>query len=482
MHLDRVTAEIRPRNGWEAVDLGLALVRRDFWRLLGIWWAAALPVLAVLPLLGRHPFWWLVVWWWCKPAWSRMVLFDLSRRLFGERPGWRALAREAVTGGWRTFGARMLWGRWSPRRLLALPVEELEGLRGAALAHRTRLVLRRAGGSAVALSVAGVTLSGWAGVTFLLLFVWLLPEGLGQAWFDAWELWGASDSAVPPLLLGWTFAGAAAAGSSLADVFATGAGFGLYLNHRSWIEGWDVELVFKRLAERLRTVVAAAVVVAAAWPGWVDAAAAADRDPGPRQVIERVLAHEDFRVHKETRWVPQHAVARELVLPAFLLEAQRTLAWAMLAAAAAALLAGGIWLVRRYGYVLHGMPSTSRITRRRRNGILVSGLPSPSANLPVDPPTVAARWWAAGRQREALGLLYRAAVAGLVDHHQLDLGDATTEYDCVRRVAAANAGDAGYFGVLTDTWVRLAYGGRAVGDDEMAGLCRGWPYPTDGER
>ena len=42
MRLDTVTAEIRPRSDWEAVDLGLALVRRDFWRCFAVWWLAVL--------------------------------------------------------------------------------------------------------------------------------------------------------------------------------------------------------------------------------------------------------------------------------------------------------------------------------------------------------------------------------------------------------------------------------------------------------
>jgi hypothetical protein len=40
MRLDEVTAEIRPRSDWEAVDLGLAMIRRDFWRCLSVWWLA----------------------------------------------------------------------------------------------------------------------------------------------------------------------------------------------------------------------------------------------------------------------------------------------------------------------------------------------------------------------------------------------------------------------------------------------------------
>ena len=43
MRLEDVTAELRPRSDWEAVDLGLALARRDFWRLFGAWWLGMSP-------------------------------------------------------------------------------------------------------------------------------------------------------------------------------------------------------------------------------------------------------------------------------------------------------------------------------------------------------------------------------------------------------------------------------------------------------
>ncbi|RYD64289.1 MAG: DUF4129 domain-containing protein, partial [Verrucomicrobiaceae bacterium] len=42
-----MTAELRPRSDWEAVDLGMALTRRDFWRLLGCWWLGMLPALVL---------------------------------------------------------------------------------------------------------------------------------------------------------------------------------------------------------------------------------------------------------------------------------------------------------------------------------------------------------------------------------------------------------------------------------------------------
>ena len=74
MRLDTVTAEIRPRSDWEAVDLGLAMVRRDFWRGIAVWWLAlGIPTVAAGVWLWDHPLLLLTLFWWLKPAGSRMV-------------------------------------------------------------------------------------------------------------------------------------------------------------------------------------------------------------------------------------------------------------------------------------------------------------------------------------------------------------------------------------------------------------------------
>src|SRR4051794_1865505 len=131
MRLDSVTAEIRPRSDWEAVDLGFAMVRRDFWRCFVMWWMALLlPVTAAWIWLNDHPFGVLALVWWLKPAGSRMVLFQLSRRLFGENPSWRSTWREIPRAWTRRFLYRFVWARASPWLPVTLAVEDLEGLRG----------------------------------------------------------------------------------------------------------------------------------------------------------------------------------------------------------------------------------------------------------------------------------------------------------------------------------------------------------------
>jgi hypothetical protein len=489
MQLERVTAEIRPRNDWEAVDLGLALTRRDFWRLWGIWWLMSLPVAALIFLWADRPVLWAFVWWWWKPQCSRMVLFDLSRRLFDERPGWRGLVREAWRGGWRNFGRRMLWGRLSPRRLLAMPVEELEGLRGAALRRRGAALMARGGGGAVGLALVSWLLCGWLILSLLTLwFGWLIPSGQGQAWADAWDLWRAGGG-VLPLLIAWTFAIAFAVSVSVVDVFAVGAGFGLYLNRRTWIEGWDVELVFKRLAERLRAAGMAAVlfaVVAAAWGGGGtlragtvgggDSPGVAASEAAGRRVIDEVLEHEDFKIHKRKYRVREsHGVnaAPSGVLALFF----GAVGWVILVLAVGAVLGFLGWLIYRYRYAFAGSGGGGgERKKKKRVGVVVSGLEIRSDEVPDDPPAAAARMWSEGRKREALALLYRAAILWLVEHRQLELGESATEYDCVRRVAAADAGSAGYFKRLTGAWVMHAYGSRTISDEEAGQLCRNWPF------
>jgi len=507
MQLEKVTAEIRPRDDREAVDLGLALARRDFWRLWGIWWAMSAPAFGLLVVMTAHPFWWLILWWWWKPQASRMVLYYLSRRLFGERPGWRELAREARRGSWRTFGRRMLWGRLSLRRLLSMPIEELEGLKGPALKMREAALMQRGGSGAAGLSLTMGLLTVWlTGALLLLWLQWLLPEGQSRAWSEAWDLWRASEGTLPPPLIVWTSGVAFALAVSIVDIFAVAAGFGVYLNHRSWLEGWDVELVFKRLAERLRSMGMAAAVMLAAVGGWGGAeAAGGPSDEGwqvlweqgqtesgssggtasladEKEVIRDVLAHEDFKVHTK-KFKVLKSRSRSEGSWEFLGPVLELIGWVFLAVAVAAVVGLIVWLIYRYHHLLGGSGGKKPPgKKRKRTGVVVSGLEIRGEELPDDPPGVAARLWSDGRKREALAMLYRAAISWLVEHRQLELGESVTEYDCVRRVATADAGSAAYFRRLTDAWVMLAYGARVVSDEEAGHLCRSWPFRSGGQR
>jgi hypothetical protein len=85
---------------------------------------------------------------------------------------------------------------------------------------------------------------------------------------------------------------------SLMDVFITGAGFGLYVNSRTWIEGWDIELAFKRMANRLKntTLIVLGLLCLCGAP---EVRAQEEDEPlSAREMIGEVKSHEDFTIHK----------------------------------------------------------------------------------------------------------------------------------------------------------------------------------------
>ena len=94
-----MAVRLRPRNAWEALDLGLALVRANAGRVYGVWLAAYLPVaFVVYAALWEHPVIAWVVLWWLKPLFDRIILATLSRSLFGEAPSVREILSLRASG------------------------------------------------------------------------------------------------------------------------------------------------------------------------------------------------------------------------------------------------------------------------------------------------------------------------------------------------------------------------------------------------
>ena len=54
MNLDNVTAELRPRNAWEATDFGARMIRRDAAAIYKVWFAVTLPMLALTILASLY--------------------------------------------------------------------------------------------------------------------------------------------------------------------------------------------------------------------------------------------------------------------------------------------------------------------------------------------------------------------------------------------------------------------------------------------
>ena len=471
MRLEDLTAELRPRSDWEAVDLGLALARRDFWRLLGCWWLGMLPMLLVtFAFLRTNPLLLLFLCWWWIPVASRLVLFVLSRHLFGEVPSWKSILREWPRACVRRFGFRMLWARFSPWRPLTMAVEDLEGLRGKNYAARVRLLLRRGDSTVVMLALWRGALTVWMALAILGTAEMFLPAGESERWAVALDEWSGRSWFDMPPSLAWTGILSMLLSMSLVDIFSTGAGFGIYVNHRTWIEGWDVELAFRRLGNRLRG--AAGALVAAIF---VFLAPSADGEPTPKEVIGEIKADKDFTVHTETYTVPDPVKGGWNWSGEWL----AGLGMVLFVLVIGALIGFVIWMVWRFRHVFRGdvSPAGKRVPPPLAR--VVMGMEVTPESLPPDIPARAMELWGVGRRQEAMSLLYRGAISRLIEGGGVEIAESDTESDCLRRVTAEAPPHSGYFTGLTEAWMKLAYARSEPPEETMRELCASWPFAVE---
>ena len=268
MQIDRLNVVLRARSGWEAMELGMALVRRHAAAIWAPWVIVSLPVFVLLNALAwwTHSFGWAwLAMWWLKPLFERIALYVISRGVFGDASTTPQTLRAQRTWGWEGFWGYLGWRRLSPLRSVLLPVNLLEGADPAHRRQRRRAIAGGAMGHAVLLTLVCmvfeiVLVVGGIAAVFLFIPVDLLSE----SWRAAWELAKQDMPAWMQLgvnLLFWLAA-------TLIGPFYVGAGFGLYLDRRTQMEAWDVEIAFRRLHARLQR--AAPLLVLAlvlVWPG-----------------------------------------------------------------------------------------------------------------------------------------------------------------------------------------------------------------------
>ena len=497
----------RLRSAPEALELGLGLLQAHGRQVAVLWCLQTGLVLALaLPFLGRAPVWVLLVLWWLKPWLDRGVLFVLSRAVFGQSATvweflreWRNVHRQGLAAG-------LLWRRFSPVRSFALPVFQLEGLGGPAYRARVQVLTRQGGGTALLLLCCCLLLTVLTFLGILGLASGMLPPGVRL------HPWGPG-----PLPLGfqWLLLGLGVLVLTLTEPLFAAAGFGLYLNRRTQLEGWDLEQAFRRLAARL-----APLLLLALWALPLGAQAPGPRrDPAPveaplpetgplrpeteaSQRVARVWkADPAFRHTREVRTLQYRPTGQEprwlRALLDYLFDREEQPAapepsfklpeklLAGLALAGKILMVGGLlafllWLVYRCHHRFGRLPAPPEAWEAPT---ALAGLDIRPESLPPDVPAAARGLFLQGRARAALALLYRGALAALVHHRGLEIPASATEGDCLRAARTClEPGPAAAFGALTATWQRLAYKDEAPAGEAFEALCAGWTRAFGGGR
>lgn len=495
MDVNSIQARIRPRRPWEAVDLGFMMVWAWRGAVYGPWVAACLPVLVLVAVLGySHPFLASLLLWWLKPLLDRVLLHTLSRALFREMPGWRAIVRELPRLWGRGLLRAFLVHRFDFARSFTMPVELLEGLRGRVRKARLRVLGRRQKEEAVRLSVVCWCAELSLTLSVAMLVAYLLPSRvITDPVIESIRPPFVEESSRDLSLLGYLLLGSQMLAVLFMEPFYQAGGLCLYLNRRTELEAWDVEVAFRRIGARWRgwagTAAAVAIVTMLSVLCLSPRALAADDQAPPSSDSLPCLLPNCLEAHKaiadvlsdpvfgSTRHVtswrlrpkgPSDASSRGswlLSVGAALGSALEPLLWA------AALLCLMTFIVMR-----QRIPDQALLTGlRERQPSVVLGMDVRRASLPDDVAGEARRLMASGRSDEAVGLLLRGALASLAVRERLPLRRSMTEGECVSLVRRALPGvRADYFQSLTAVWSSAAYGHRMPASSRLAEMIDGW--------
>jgi hypothetical protein len=476
MRLEDISAEVRPRGRWEAVDLGFAMVRRHFGRLLLAWLLCVGPIWALILWGGASGLgygWAILILWWWKPLYDRLPLFILSRALFGAVPTIGQTLRAWPKLLLPNLGHSLIFGRISGTRTLMLPVLMLEGLKGADRKARSQVLIRHSGGCAGSLTFVCALYEGILTFALAALALMFVPEEGSFEWLEL-AIEAGFTRGIPPSLL-WLALGSWLAAVTLIELFYVGGGFGLYLNARTHLEGWDVELAFRRLGRRLAGVAAACLLVLG-----VVGVQAQDELELPqekakaRKEIETILADDAFKVKKVESYKRKANFGGDFAGGGG--QFFQYVAYAVFWAAVAVALYFLGRFIYRYWHTLRGqqLPGRAEPPKPART---IAGMDVTPESLPDDIVAAARAAWERGDERGALSLLYRGALSWLIHRLELPIRDSDTEGDCLRRAAAiTESRPRDYFTRLTGVWVSAAYAERAAGPEAMQTLLQEWPY------
>jgi hypothetical protein len=521
MRIDQLNVNLRARSEWEAMELGTALVRRHA---RAVWLPLLMLGLPLFAVVNALAWWadafgwaWLLMWW-LKPLFDRIVLYVISRGIFGDEPRpWQTL-RAQVLWGWNGFWGYLGWRRFSPFRSLLMPVNLLEGSDATHRSQRRRAILAGAFSHAtlltsVCLVFEIVVVSG----LIACIFMFVPFDLLSDSWRAAWEM---VQEQMPP----WAQLGVNAffwCAALLIGPFYTGAGFALYLNRRTEMEAWDVEIAFRRLRERLQQ--AAPLLVLALVLVWPmsglqaqerteapscrapeaqyddedgDAYEEDDEDAVPaddpsntaavifggtapdtagfRQAVQR--AYEDPLItptREVTAWEPvepkddadkdkdkdKDADAKQRnkgpKLPAQIAE---WLLWGIVGLLVVLLLATSPWWIR-------WLRGTGARRARQTAPVHEEEVVVPDV-VPPDPAARARDLWQQGRPRQALALLYRASVESMSARAEVVLPPGATEAQCLRASRRMpDEADRRLFARVVQVWQYAAYAGRLPDTD-----------------
>ncbi|NQZ58698.1 MAG: hypothetical protein HRT88_14685 [Lentisphaeraceae bacterium] len=472
MNLNNIDMKIRARTNWEAFDLGKVLLMK-YKKAVYVPWLIACFCLALVvgAIFHNSPGWAWFIFWLLLPMCERIVLFVLSRAVFGDVPSWKESLKSwpaQLKSG--LFSYNFIY-RFFPNRSFYLPVWQLEGLKIKERSVRLRNIGFKASADAIKMGLIFYKIESlliFAMIGFILM---LVPEGLID-WKEV--TFSAIANQIPDSVF-WVFSAVSALILVAVRPIYVAGGFTLYLHRRMVLEGWDIELQFRSLAERLNKPARLAILFLTCCVLWAPNVKAQDN---AKVLIEEIMQTEEFNTEKKvTIRVP---IDEEKKIKEEEKEEDSDLSY--LSGIATFIKYFFIVLMAAFlGWLLYQIFQSSRgltfksTKRKKLPPKKIMGMDITEETLPFDIAGEAEMLIKQGDMRAALSLLYRGSLYEILKLHELPLKESFTENDClssVKKNAPQNIAD--YFAELTQLWLLMAYAHQEPQSAMAFASCRNW--------
>jgi hypothetical protein len=471
---------------------------------------------AVAACLLLPPVWAFVLVWWLNPVTERVVLHVVASAVFGSRPRLRDTLRSFFSYARNGLIRSLLPPfRLSPTRSFDLPVRQLENARGRTARLRSKQLHRRVINQASWLTIVCMLFEAVVFFSLVGLYDLLLPAATQDS-FNPFEVFQATPNQARDYVVTALFLTAIAV---IEPLYVAG-GFALYLNRRTALEGWDLEVQLRRIAQRsdqrqdgelvttrpaVVVAVALAIGVAAvlAMPGPSPAQdvsppshdAQAPQIPDPANSAQTVrpavrsrseAKRQILEVLKDPQF--QQFETQTLIEPlqkkpdadkaqwdtsgfgSFMRLVAEILRWVVWVVVGGVLLYALYWVLRRLNWIR--APERSQWTPPQT----LFGLDVRPESLPQDVAAVAAQLARSGNLVGALSLLYRGTLAALLHRDQIELVSGDTEVDCLAKTRSQLAAPSyAYLSRLLSVWQAAAYAHRLPAQLEVEQLASEWP-------
>jgi hypothetical protein len=514
MNLNQITANIRLRSAWEAVDLGFVMVQQ--------WWKAIyLPLIIVtfsiaIPLFYFLPFEQyglsLLIFWWLKPLYDRLVLHIISHKLFNEELSSLQALKAIPSLIWNTgFFQTMTFRRFSLSRGFNLPIWQLERLRGRSRSQRQDVLHMIAHSTAVWLTIGLRVVELILMLSLFALILVFLPSDMSKDILEnlftnnlPYDSWVAILLFVSYVLV-----------VTLLHPFYVAGSFALYINRRTQLEAWDIELDFRKMNQRFekledklsssisknKSIASSTLlfVITFIFLNAINTSPVLAEEEVPeilsserktvdqsKKMIKEVMLTKNLNDRqKVNKWVAKKTQKKKKKK-----KSKTNLNWLeSLSQIIATALEAILWIILAVGIYLlyyhrerwlHLFKTKKNIDDEYVAPEVMFGMDVRPESLPDDVIAESRALWQQGEHRQALSLLYRGALIRLINQEKIKLQDSHTEGDIIKQAAKTltqnNHGKSkqSYLQLLTRQWQSIAYAHRIPDDDIMQTLFNTW--------